>query len=104
GKPVDSDIKEGKKTILVIKSFENASVEQQSTLSRILGNSKATATDVEKIREIMRQTGALSYAQKLAEELFQLSKSFLENLEPPLKPPYKDYLIDIAKMGVYREK
>jgi geranylgeranyl diphosphate synthase type I len=104
GKPVDSDIKEGKKTILVIKAFENASVEQQSILNRILGNREATATDVEKVREIMRQTGALSYARNLAEELFQLSKSFLENLEPPLNQPYKDYLINIAKMGVYREK
>lgn len=104
GKPVDSDIKEGKKTILVIKAFENASVEQKSILSRILGDCEATAADVEKIREIMRQTGALSYARKLAEELFQLSKSFLENLEPPLNQPYKDYLINIAKMGVYREK
>ncbi len=104
GKPVDSDIKEGKKTILVIKAFENASIEQKSILSRILGDSEATAADVEKIREIMRQTGALSYARKLAEELFQLSKSFLENLEPPLNQPYKNYLINIAKMGVYREK
>jgi geranylgeranyl diphosphate synthase type I len=104
GKPVDSDIKEGKKTILVIKAFENASIEQKSILSRILGDSEATSADVEKIREIMRQTGALSYARKLAEELFQLSKSFLENLEPPLNQPYKDYLINIAKMGVYREK
>ena len=104
GKPVDSDIKEGKKTILVIKAFENASVEQQSILNRILGDCEATATDVEKVREIMRKTGALSYAQNLAEELFQQSKSFLENLEPPFNQPYKDYLINIAKMGVYREK
>ncbi len=104
GKPVDSDIKEGKKTILVIKAFENASVEQQSFLNRILGDREASATDVEKVRDIMRQTGALSYGQNLAEELFQLSKSYLENLEPPLNQPYKDYLINIAKMGVYREK
>lgn len=104
GKPVDSDIKEGKKTILVIKAFENASVEQQSTLNRILGNRDATAADVEEVKEIMRQTEALSYAQNRAEELFQLSKSFLENLEPALNQPYKDYLINIAKMGVYREK
>jgi len=104
GKPVDNDIKEGKKTILVIKAFENASVEQQSTLNRILGNHDATAADIEKVREIMRQTEALSYAQNRAEELFQLSKSFLENLEPSLNQPYKDYLINIAKMGVYREK
>ena len=104
GKPVDSDIKEGKKTLLVIKAFENASVEQKSTLNRILGDRTASETDVEEVREIMRQTGALSYAQNRAEELFQLSKSFLENMEPSLNQPYKNYLINIAKMGVYRDK
>ncbi|MBY9000001.1 MAG: polyprenyl synthetase family protein [Candidatus Heimdallarchaeota archaeon] len=104
GKPVDSDIKEGKKTILVIKALENANEEQKLSLSRTLGNRDATATEVEEVRDIMKLTGALQYAQNKAEELYQLSQSYLENTDSSLNQPYKDYLLSIAKMGVYREK
>lgn len=104
GKPVDSDIKEGKKTILVIKAYEKASETEKKLLNRILGNRDACEEEVEQIREIMKSTNSLIYAQNLAEELFQKSLSYLKNIQDTLNQPYMDYLIEIAKLGIYREK
>ncbi len=104
GKPVDSDIKEGKKTILLIKAIENSTEEQQKMLNKIVGNRSATQEEIEQVCLIMKETGAVDYAKKKAEKLYKMSIDFLEKASPKLNIHYKELLINISKMGVYREK
>ena len=104
GKPTDSDIKEGKKTILLIKAIENADENQLKTISKVVGNRLATEQEVKEVRKIFKETGSLDYANKMAESLFQNCISYLEELEPQIENKYKNYLIDIAKMGIHRDK
>jgi len=74
GKPNDSDIKEGKKTLLVVKAFERASRQQKKLLKQVLGDRDADNTKIEQVREIMRETGALSYAVSLSNYLLNQSR------------------------------
>ena len=104
GKPVDSDIKEGKKTLLVIKAYENANDEQKSILTECLGNSDLDKEKIEMVRDIIKETGALKYSQTKAEELFKESISYLEQCSPSLDEKHKKHLVEIAKLGVFREK
>jgi len=104
GKPNDSDLREGKKTILLIKAIERADNQQREILSGIVGNRDATEIEIEKAREIFRQTGSLEYASKKAEELFQQCIEYLEKQETAINDKHKDYLIEIASMGIHREK
>ncbi|MHA1114687.1 MAG: polyprenyl synthetase family protein [Candidatus Heimdallarchaeaceae archaeon] len=104
GKPVDSDIKEGKKTILLIKTIENANDKEKDKLKQVIGKRNATKEEIEEIKDIMRETGALDYAKAKAEELFSTCKLFIEKAEPAFEKKYKEYLIEIAKMGVNRSK
>jgi len=104
GKPIDSDIKEGKKTLLLIKAMENADEEQHKKLSKIVGNRNATESDIEVVREIMRTTGAYDYTKEKANELFKSSIYFLEKAEPNFDKTFKNYLVELAKLGVHREK
>lgn len=104
GKPTDSDIREGKKTILLIKAIENASSEQKKSLYSIVGDRFAADEDIALVRDIFRDTGALDYARKKAEELYEVSKYFLDTADPALDPQYKKYLLELAKMGIHREK
>ena len=104
GKPVDSDIKEGKKTLLLIKAIENADVEQKTIIKSVIGNRNASSSEVEKIRNIMVDTKSLEYSRKQAESLFSTCLDYLEQIQPPLNDKYKKFLIEIAKMGVHREK
>ncbi|MHA1685122.1 MAG: polyprenyl synthetase family protein [Candidatus Heimdallarchaeaceae archaeon] len=104
GKPVDSDIREGKKTILLIKALENASSDQKKSLYSIVGNRNASSEDISLVRDIFKDTGALQYARSKAEELYETCKYFLDTSDPAIDKTYKDYLLELAQMGIHREK
>ena len=104
GKPADSDIQEGKKTLLLIKSLEKASSGQKEALKKIVGKRESTPSEIDLVREIFTETGALDYSRQYAEKLYQECIKHLDNIEPPLNEKYKKYLIEIAKMGIHREK
>lgn len=74
GKPTDSDIKEGKKTLLVVKAIERANKQQKELLKKVLGNCNSSNSEIEQVRQIMRDTGALAYATALSRYLLNQSK------------------------------
>jgi len=102
GKPVDSDIKEGKRTLLVVKAWERATSEQRRVLERTLGNRFASKEDVEMVREIMRSTGALDYVRELALRLVREGSSALD--EADVSSDVREVLKDLAKVVVERVK
>ncbi len=64
GKPVGSDIKEGKETILVHFARAHADRDQLSALNHALGNKNLTAADVARTQEILRTIGAEEYCMQ----------------------------------------
>ncbi len=104
GKPVDSDIKEGKKTLLLINTIENANEDDKKILQQTVGNKNASVEAIEHVRSIIKECGALDYANEKTKELYERSKIALENIKDELDQKYYDYLIEIAKMGVFRKK
>ncbi len=79
GKPADSDIKEGKKTLLIIKAIENADKEQMEFIKNALGNKNITEKELIKLREIIKKTGSLDYSQHLAEKRVKKAKNTIKN-------------------------
>lgn len=104
GKPTDSDLKEGKKTILVVKAIQDANPSQRKRLKELLGKQEATEEEIEEVRDIIRETGALAYAREKAEEFYKRSERYLDEANPEYDEQIKNYLIEIAKMGVHRVK
>jgi len=106
GKPADSDIKEGKQTLLTYKSFEKASKGDRAFLEHVIGNQDATKKEIEKVRKIFIDTGALEYSKKKAIDFVTKAKdSLIKNAKI-----YKDwkqegiyYLEGIADYMIDRE-
>ncbi|MFQ3550327.1 MAG: polyprenyl synthetase family protein, partial [Armatimonadota bacterium] len=65
GKPVGSDIKEGKKTTIVHFALEKADENQKKLILDTLGNRNASDNEVEKVKEIFISLGALDRTKKL---------------------------------------
>lgn len=80
GKPVGSDIKEGKKTLLILKSLENADKKDRKFIKKCLGNKKITSSQINKLRNIVKNTGAYDYSKELAEKLIIQGKKHLRKL------------------------
>lgn len=66
GKSPLDDIKEGKRTILTLYALKHAEKADQNFLLQMLGNQKLTPAEFDKCKEILIESGALSYAEKEA--------------------------------------
>jgi len=68
GKPIYSDLREGKMTILVIYTYSKIDDESRARMRRVLGNRNASLEDLQDVANIIRNSGAIEYADSLAEE------------------------------------
>ena len=94
GKPIDSDIKEGKRTLLVIHALKKANEKERKFLQECLGNMSLKADHLERIREIMVKTGAVDYSREVASSLVTKAKRVLQDAD--LEPDSKKFLSDMA--------
>ncbi len=58
GKPVGSDIAEGKKTLLVARAYKKATREQKRVLDALLGKKDLSLSDVQRFQEVLIACGA----------------------------------------------
>ena len=84
GKPVGSDICEGKSTLLTMKALERADERQREQLLRTLGDAAASADDIGSVSALMRELGVIRYAQDMShryvnEALAQLGRCRIMN-------------------------
>lgn len=101
GKSNDSDLKEGKKTLLIIKTLENCNKEERKFLLSCLGNKNISKEDVERVRKLMKEKGALDYCLKLSSKLVEEARESIKNKE--LREEGKKFLLKIADYIANRE-
>ncbi|MHA1917559.1 MAG: polyprenyl synthetase family protein [Candidatus Ranarchaeia archaeon] len=82
GKPVDSDIKGGKQTIIAIKAKEAMNSKQKKILDKYFDNQNSSKKEIEAVRQVFIETGALEYSKQLAEQKYQEAIEVLYNTEP----------------------
>lgn len=101
GKPVGSDLREGKKTLLIIKALEKADKREKKIIMKALGNPNITKDMMEDIQTIMITTGSLDYSRRLAKRLIAQSKHAIENIKADHEA--KAFLLGIADYMLKRE-
>jgi geranylgeranyl diphosphate synthase, type I len=101
GKPVCSDLREGKQTLLIVRALNKANHSQKMLIKRLLGNKDVTDKEIEIFRQVVRDTGSLEYSQKMAKNLVQKGKRALENAD--INKEAKAFLAGIADYIVNRE-
>ncbi|MCX5726494.1 MAG: polyprenyl synthetase family protein [Candidatus Saganbacteria bacterium] len=94
GKPNDSDIKTGKKTLLILKAIERASKSQKCVILKCLGNKNLKPKDIEKLKDIIILTGSLRYSELKMENLINKAKNVIRAAK--FTPKGKALLIKIA--------
>jgi len=101
GKPVGSDLREGKKTMLIVKALEKATPVQKQMLLNVLGKPNVSVDEVEKVRKLIIDTGSLGYSKRLASRLVTKAKNAI--LDAPLLDEGKEFLLSLADYLVQRE-
>ena len=101
GKPAGDDLREGKRTVLMAVAIDKADATQEKVLKNGLGNPDLNASQVEKMQEIITQTGALAHIELMIEELTNTSLSALNFDE--INPVGKDLLTQLAVIATSRK-
>ena len=101
GKSVASDIEEGKQSLLVIKARLLATKTEKKQLNSILGKNKLTQKEILTFQNILKSTGALKYAEKLAAQYLDKGKKEIE--KAVLLPQSKEFLVGLVEYLEKRE-
>ena len=94
GKPVGSDIQEGKKTLLILHALNNCSEKEKGIIRSALGTAEVTTADIDTIREIVRETGSLDYSKRLVGEKIEEAIHAIESSN--FRTDAKEFLVKIA--------
>ena len=81
GKPVGSDIREGKQTLLMYYAKKLCKPLEWKAIETRLGNAKITSDDVKLVRSILKESGAQAKAAVAAEDHLQNALSVIEKMK-----------------------
>lgn len=93
GKPVTSDMEEGKRTLPLIIAYKNSSKGKKETLKSIIGK-KSTKKDLKKVREIVEKTGAKRKSENLAKKKIKNSKEISKKLNSDSLSEIEEFVIE----------
>jgi geranylgeranyl diphosphate synthase type I len=94
GKPVASDLREGKKTLLIVRALATGSNSDTRAILKTLAKKRLTAKDVDTIRGVVVRTGALRFCEELSARLVRKAKLALKRL--PAREEGLRYLLEFA--------
>lgn len=104
GKPVGSDIEEGKLTLLVARALRNGSKEERRRLKELLTRG-SLLTEAERLEfnGIIEKTGSRREIQALAQEYIAEGKRALVELQPHVSKEAYDFFEGVAEYMTKRE-
>ena len=82
GKDVGSDIRNGKHTLMAIRTLDNAGPEDRAAFLGAFGNPDASADEVAAAIGVMERVGAIQYAREAAEGYAARAEARLRRLPP----------------------
>jgi geranylgeranyl diphosphate synthase type I len=100
GKPNSSDLREGKRTLLVARALEKADAGDAALLRAGLGKPDLDEAEADALREVLLRTGAVQSCREDAERLRSEAVRALDGA--PLPAPVAEALRDIAAYSVRR--
>ncbi|RLF48990.1 MAG: polyprenyl synthetase family protein [Thermoplasmata archaeon] len=94
GKDVGSDIRNGKKTLLVIYALERMNAYDKRDFMKVFGNKEATDEDVLRAVEILEKYGAIDYAEEKAKMYADKARETLRMLRDCEEKKILEELVD----------
>ena len=104
GKSVNSDLLQGKSTLLIAKTWDLGSKTQKEDLLCAWGNKEATKMEIQKAKAAIKESGSLGYSIKKAKALAREAMVIAESLgDLGANKEAVSYLVGMAEYVVTRE-
>ncbi len=88
---IDGDIRNGQCTILTTIAFQSADEPQKKVLSTVLGKIQADQQEIDQVRSIFNETGAMDFVKFYANSLKNDAYNSLQQVYPGLRQNVMDY-------------
>lgn len=99
GKPVGSDIRDGKCTLVLLHAAKNCDGNQKKILLKYYGKKDLTIFELNEVIDILNELGSINYVSSLAKNYVSLAKDSL-NVLP--KSEDRDILMELADYIILR--
>jgi geranylgeranyl diphosphate synthase type I len=100
GKGVLDDLRQGKRTVLMLEALERASGAQRAVLTAALGDPTADDGVAERVRDVVRRCGALAAVERQVHDHYEQA---LQGLAP-LDQPARGALEQLASRALFRDE
>jgi octaprenyl-diphosphate synthase len=101
GKPVASDLREGKATLAVIHSIDHGTAKDRQIIQRVLDDRSFENVSRQQIKDILLRNGSVEYAMGVADRYAEQSR---QALAPFADSDFKRALLWVPDFVVAREK
>jgi geranylgeranyl diphosphate synthase type I len=71
GKDFAGDLKEGKRTLILVHAYQNASKDEKNRMRQLIGKIDITLNEKKDIIEIVNKLGSIDYAKKYARKIME---------------------------------
>ncbi|MFB6109504.1 MAG: polyprenyl synthetase family protein [Halodesulfurarchaeum sp.] len=102
GKAFGNDIREGKRTLLIVHALAEADSAERDRLESILTADSVDDAEIEWTLSLLQETGSLEFARETAERLAADARSHLEGLD--LDPAVRDDLEAFTRFVIERDR
>jgi len=82
GKDFAGDIKEGKRTLLIVHAFEHADKKDKERMKRLVGKKDITTKEKKEVIEIMKKYGSIEFAKNYANKMVEKALANLKKNIP----------------------
>ena len=103
GKSTDGDIREGKKTCLLIEAFNKLEKNKRKLLEKLIEKPDMTNEDVQQVKELFQEADAINSCRDLANNYYSEVKTSLENLKPVINQSEAEFFESLLKFVAERK-
>jgi len=100
GKPVLNDIRNGKKTLIIVHAVDTMKSPQKDELLSVLGKKGATEEELMRAKDLLEAVGSIDYASRIASEFVAKAK---EELKAVKDDKHRTILVGFADFMLSRK-
>jgi geranylgeranyl pyrophosphate synthase len=103
GKPTDGDIREGKKTCLLIEAYNKLNHDDGLYLHKLIEKKEITESEVNQIKELYLKADVINSCKKLANQFYQKAKESLYQLKSDINESEFEFFEDLLNFVINRK-
>ncbi len=103
GKPTDGDIREGKKTCLLIEAYNKLENKKRNRLNELIGKQDMTNNNVQEVKDLFVEADVENSCKTLANSFLQGAKASLDKLKPLINQSELDFFESLLNFVAERK-